>query len=154
MLAQKEIIKEIEQNNLEISPFEPIDLEKFGYSLHLSETIEIFSGNGFEEIKLNIEGTKLEKEKIYFGKIKETIKSRSLIPVLNLNQKYRSENLIIMFEPWLKNNFRETIGFVLMAKKETKIFVNEPIGRIHFFCPNTINGHPNKPVNIDWSCSD
>lgn len=100
ILTGHEISREIENNNIEIDPFEEANLNPNSYNLHLSDVLRVYGTrsvlDNFEPVLLDCkkenssvkfripdEGIILKPNKLYLGVTKERTSSRMYVPLLD-----------------------------------------------------------------------
>lgn len=90
ILTGKEILKEVREGRITITPFSEDDVETNSYDFHMDNVLKIYRNNvldangenEMEEIEITPKGLQLDPNRIYIGKTKEIIGSNHYVPII------------------------------------------------------------------------
>lgn len=158
MFTGEEIIKQIEQKNIVIDPFDKSKVNPNSYNLHLDNKLLVYKDknidskkkNDTEEIIIPEEGLLLEPGVLYLGRTKEYTESYNCIPMLNGRSSIGRLGITIHVTAGFGDvGFKGTWTLEIFCIKPVVIYPNMEICQICYFpaIGDTSIGYKGKYLN-------
>lgn len=142
MLTGEEIIKEVENGNIIIEPFDKNNINPNSYNLTLSDELIVYTDdlldckkeNNYRTIKIPKEGYILSPNTLYLAKTNEYTENEKYVPQISGRSSIGRVGLTVHLNAGFgaigfKGNW--TLGITCVTP--TKIYPNMEIGQIYFF---------------------
>ena len=142
MLSGEEILKEIENGNIIIKPFDKKQINPNSYNLKLGKELVVYKDdvldskkeNATETIIIPEEGLVLEPNKLYLGKTIEYTETDKYIPMLNGRSSIGRLGLTIHVTAAFGDvGFKGTWTLEIFALKPIRIYPNMEICQICYY---------------------
>ncbi|WP_020532067.1 dCTP deaminase [Flexithrix dorotheae] len=157
ILSDKQILKEIENNNILIEPFDPKCLGTNSYDVHLGKYLAVYKDevldakmhNEIEVFEIPEEGYVLHPNKLYLGVTKEYTETLAHVPFLEGKSSVGRLGIDIHATAGKGDvGFCNTWTLEISATQPVRIYCNMPIGQLIYF---KVDGEINNYYNIKGS---
>ncbi|MFV0275542.1 MAG: dCTP deaminase [Bacilli bacterium] len=139
MLSNDEILKNIENGNIVIKPFNKENLKPNSYSVHMTDEIIVYKNktldsrkvNEYETLTIPKEGFTLMPGEVYLARTVEYTETRSFVPLLHGRLSLATLGICIHITAGFGDNgFCGTWTLEITCARPVRIYKNMKIGQI------------------------